>query len=350
MRGLVSALGLALLATAGRAQTPLTVGAVTAAPGEMRNGVIDVPAAADAGTSIPISVVNGAKPGPVLALLAGTHGYEYTSILALPRVREKLEPAKMKGAVILVHLVSPVTFYGRMVYRGPDGKNQNRMYPGDPNGSISERIADRITREVIDKATHVVDMHCGDGNESLRPYSYWPITGSPSLDTATREMALGFGLDYIVLSRDRPNDPAKSVYTDSTALVRGKPAITVESGGLGQTDEASVAAQAAGALSVIAQLGIMNAPSVRVKKPVWVDRSQVVTSPATGIFQPAVRKAQAVAAGSLLGRIYDPYGALLAEVSAPFAGEVLYVVATPPTTKGEPLAFVGQIATTEPKP
>lgn len=350
MRRFVWAAALFVAATTARAEGSLTVGNVTAAPGEKKSGVIAVAAGADAGTSIPITLVNGAKPGPVLALFAGTHGYEYTSIVALPRVLAKLEPGKMKGAVILVHMVSPVTFYGRMIYRGPDGKNQNRMYPGDAKGTISDRIAERLTAEVIDKSTHLVDMHCGDGNESLRPYSYWPIVGNPALDNATKEMALAFGLPYIVLNRDRPKDPAKSVYTDSTALARGKPAITVESGGMGLTDEASVAAQAAGALSVVAQLGIMDGPSARVARPVWIDKAEIVTSPATGVFIAAVEKAKPVEAGAVLGRVYDPYGALLAEVKAPFAGEVLYVIGTPPTTKGEPLAFIGQIAASEPKP
>ena len=109
----------------------------------------------------------------MLALVAGTHGYEYTSILALPRVRARLDPTRMAGSVILVHMANPPTFYGRRIYYSPDGKNLNRVYPGKADGTQSERIAYAITREVIDRATHLADMHCGDGNESLRPYSYW---------------------------------------------------------------------------------------------------------------------------------------------------------------------------------
>ena len=64
----------------------------------------------------------------------------------------------------------------------------------------------------------------------------------------------------------------------------------------------------------------------------------------------AVEKMQSVAEGTLLGRVTDPFGNVLHEVRAPFAGEVLYVVGTPPVTEGEPLAFVGQVAENEPKP
>lgn len=282
--------------------------------------------------------------------MAGTHGYEYTSILALQRLLPRLDPARMSGSVILVHMANPPTFFGRRIYYGPDGKNLNRMYPGKPDGTISERIAHVITQEIIGKATHLADMHCGDGNESLRPYSYWMIGGVPQVDEASKQMALAYGLDHIVVDRQRPADPAKSVYTATTAILQGKPAITTESGGMGLTDDAAVTAHEAGALSLIAHLKIMEAPSVRVDTPIWITRSEVVRSPVDGIWKPAVEKMQPVATGTLLGRIQDPFGKLLKEIRAPFAGEILYVVATPPVMTDEPLAMVGQITEIEPKP
>src|SRR5262245_37631815 len=328
----------------------LSVGPVKAGPGEAVSGWLDVPDGPDPGARIPVSVVHGAKPGPVLALIAGTHGYEYTSIVASPRILARLDPRRMSGSVILVHLANPPAFYGRRIYYGPDGKNLNRVYPGRSDGSNSERIAYALTTQVIEQATHLADLHCGDGNESLRPYSYWQISGNPEVDAASKQMALAFGLEYIIVDRERPKDPARSMYTSNTAILRGKPAITVESGGMGVTDEASVAAQERGALSLVAALGIMDGASARVAKPVWIARGEVLRAPATGVWRPAVEKAQTVAAGALLGRMHDPFGKVLAEVHAPFGGEILYVVGTPPVSEGEPLAFVGEIAAGEPSP
>ena len=340
MRNTLPPLLIALFAVTALAREPLMVGSAAAQPGTKASGWIDVPAASDPGTKIPVSVVHGAKDGPVLALVAGTHGYEYTSIIALQRLLPKLDPARMRGSVILVHMANPPTFYGRRIYYGPDNKNLNRMYPGDPNGTISERIAHAITTQVIDQATHLIDMHCGDGNESLRPYSYWMLGGDERIDAASREMVLAYGLDHIVIDRNRPTDPKRSVYTSTTGTVRGKPSITVESGGMGLTDEASVAAQEAGALSVLAHLGIMDAPSVKVTTPVWYERTEVLRAPATGVWRPVVDKMHTVAKGALLGTILDPFGNTLSEIRAPFAGELLYVVGTPPVSEGEPLAFV----------
>jgi len=351
-RGLPRPIGalavLALAAATSRAQAPppLKVGSAVARPGETAFGVLDVPAAADPGASVPVSVVHGAAPGPVLALVAGTHGYEYTSVMALPRVLARLDPKRMKGAVILVHLANPPGFYERRIYRNADGKNLNRVYPGKADGTQTERIAFAVTREVIDQSTHLIDMHCGDGNEWLWRYSYWQVTGDAKMDAAGKELALAFGFDHIVIDRERPKDAQKSLYTANTAVLRGKPAITVESGGLGATDEASVMGQESGALSVIAHLGIQDFPSVRVDKPLFVDRSEVLTAPETGVWRWTVDVRQNVAAGALVGRVHDAYGKVLAEVRAPFSGEVLYVVATPPVTKGEPVAFIGRVTET----
>jgi predicted deacylase len=346
---LVVALGLGAPAPAAE-RTELRVGGVAASPGQSVSGYLVVPDGVDPGTRIPVTVVHGARPGPVLALVAGTHGYEYPPVLALQRLRARLDPAALSGSVILVHLANPATFYGRRVYYSPDGKNLNRVYPGRADGTLSDRIAFAITSEVIASATHLVDVHCGDGNESLRPYAYWQVTGDARLDEAGKQMVLAFGLDHVVVDRERPADPDHTMYTSNTAVRRGKPAITVESGGMGSTDEASVERLEAGALSLMAHLRMLEAPSVRVEHPLWIDRAQVVTSPATGVWHPAVDQKENVAKGALIGRITDPFGNVTHEVRAPFAGEVLYVVATPPVTEGEPLAFVGHVAEVEPKP
>src|SRR5712692_8874174 len=82
------------------------VGPIAAARGEARSGFLEIPAGVDAGTQVPITIIHGAKPGPVLALVAGTHGYEYSPVLALNRIKPKLDPRKLKGTIILVHVAN----------------------------------------------------------------------------------------------------------------------------------------------------------------------------------------------------------------------------------------------------
>jgi hypothetical protein len=308
------------------------------APGELRIA----PRGGDSGTTVPFTVINGASAGPVLALVSGTHGMEYVPIVASQRLRTAIDPRSLRGAVILVHVANMPSFLGRTIYYSPvDGKNLNRVFPGRPDGTVSERIADAITREVIARATHVVDLHCGDGNESLRPYSYWITTGDPKVAEAGRAMALAFGLDHIVVDRERPADPAASVYLSNTAITRGKPALTTETGGMARVDEESIALVLRGVDGLMRHLGMRSDGPAPVTAPVLIERNEVLRASGTGIFYADVEKGHTVAKGTRLGRVTDFHGRVLEEVVAPFDGEVLYVVGTPPISKGEPVAMIG---------
>src|SRR5688572_29006659 len=169
-----------VVATSTHAQVwgPLTVGGITAQPGQKASGMIAVPARADSGTQIPITVIRGRQAGPTLALIAGTHGSEVAPTVALQRLRAEVDANELRGTLLLVHVANMPSFLGRTIYYSPiDGKNLNRVYPGKANGSVSERIAHAITTEIIERADYLVDMHAGDGNESLRPYTYWNKLG-----------------------------------------------------------------------------------------------------------------------------------------------------------------------------
>jgi uncharacterized protein len=332
-----------LSAATASAQSPFTVGPVSAAPGTVAAGALEVPArSGDAGTTIPISVIHGAQPGPVLALIAGTHGMEYVPIVALQRMRTAIDPKALRGTIVMVHVANMPSFLGRTIYYSPiDGKNLNRVYPGKPDGTISERIADAITRDVITRATHVVDLHCGDGNESLRPYSYWIATGDPKVADAGRAMALAFGLDHIVVDRERPLDAGASVYTSNTAILRGKPALTTETGGMAMVDEGSIALVERGVEGLMKHLGMRADGPAPVSSPILIERSVVLRAGVTGIFYAEVERGHTVATGTRIGRITDFHGKTIEEVRAPFDGEILYVVGTPPVSKGEPVGMVG---------
>ena len=344
MRLLAITIACALTTTVVHAQG-FTVGDVTAQRGTLASGELTIaPLAGDAGARVPFSIIHGAKPGPVLALVAGVHGQEYTPVLALQRLRTAIDPATLAGTVVMVHVANMPSYTARTIYYSPvDRKNLNRVFPGRADGTLSERIAERITREVIDRATHVVDLHCGDGNESLRPYVYWITTGAPEVAEMGRKMALASGFDHIVIDRERPTDPARSIYLSNTAVLRGKPALTVESGFLAVPDEASVARLERAVAGWLKLLGMRATGPDPVQHVVWIDRSEVLTSKYTGIWYPEVERGHTVAQGTLIGRVTDFFGKTVQEIRAPFGGEVLYVVGTPAMNEGEPVAFIGQI-------
>jgi predicted deacylase len=334
------------MAAAEPPRSSFTAGPVTAAAGERSSGMLPVPAAKDEGTTIPITIVHGVKPGPVLALIAGNHGYEYAPIMALQRLLPRLDAKQMAGTVIMVHVANMPSFLRRTIYYSPvDGKNLNRAYPGKTDGTLSERIAYQITKEVIERADYVIDLHCGDGNESLRPYSYWDVNvADPSVLERSKQLALAFGLDHIVMDRERPRDPAASVYCSTTATTRGKPAITIESGGLGMTDDASIARIEWGVTNVMRHLKMLEGTAQMVEHPLFIDRNEVLRSTATGIFYPLVERGHTVGKGTRLGYVTDFFGQRLFELRAPFDGAVLYILGTPPVSQSEPLAMIGHIS------
>jgi predicted deacylase len=321
-----------------------TLGSIKAAAGESVSGYLDIDPLNDGGTRIPVSVIRGQNPGPVLALIAGVHGYEYPGITALQRLRKSVRPEDLSGTLILVHVANPPSFYARTIYTSPaDGKNLNRVFPGKKDGTLSERIAYSITLHVIEQADYLVDLHAGDGNEVLRPYVYMPVTGNPQLDAACRGMALAFGLDHIVIDEAPLLPKDASLYTDQTALVRGIPAITTETGQLGSNDPYWVGLAEHGITNLMRHLGMLKgAPEVN-EDVVWLSGYEVIRSPATGLFEASVRDGYAVAENGLLGHLVDVFGDRITDVRAPFAGIVNYVIGTPPVSEGEPLAMISRI-------
>jgi predicted deacylase len=321
----------------------LTVGSAAGRAGEKVSGFIDVPAGIHPGARIPVTVVTGTRPGPTLALTAGIHGSEPSPILALQRVRAELDPAQLGGTVIIVQIANVPSFERRTIYYGPfDQKNLNRVFPGKSDGTGSECIAHAITTQVIDQCDCLVDMHSGDGNEALRPYSYWNKLGvDASVDARACEMALAFGLDHIVIDEGRPRDVNASLFCSNTAHVRGKPAVTTEAGEVGVPTDEMVMLNVRGAFRVMRHLDMLPGPKEKVEHPVWIQPSDVLYSPAAGLWYPAVRPNQHVAKGALLGSLTDYFGAPLEDVRAPYSGLIIYVVSSPAMAKGEPVAMIG---------
>jgi predicted deacylase len=325
--------------------TTFTVGTATAGRGQKATGSIEVPAGSDAALSIPVAIFHGARPGPVLALVSGAHGTEYASIIALEKLIWTLNPTEISGTVIIVPLVNIPSFKQKVPHLNPvDRKNMNRMYPGKMDGTQTDRASFLITKQVVEQCDHLIDLHGGDTDESLRPYSYWTKTGNEKHDRISREMVLAFGLDHIVISTDRPKDPQASRYLENTATTRGKPSITVEAGHAGTVEADEVSALTRGCLSVMRYLKMLPGTATMIEHPVWIDKVVSLTSEQTGMFYPLVRRGAYVEQGMKVGYLTDYLGKLIFEARAPASGVILYICAVPSMTKGATIANVGVVA------
>ncbi len=331
--------------SAAQERTTFTVGTATAARGQKATGVIAVPAGSDAALNIPVAVFHGTKPGPVLAVVAGAHGTEYASIIALERLLGVLNPAALSGTVIVVPLINLPSFEQKVPHVNPvDGKSMNRFYPGKPDGTQTERASYFITKQVVEQCDHLIDLHGGDLDESLRPYSYWTKTGNEAQDRISREMVLAFGLDHIIISADRPKDPMASRYLENTASTRGKPSLTAEAGYAGTVEADDVGALLNGCLNVMRYLRMLPGVATVIEHPVWFEQVVTVASEQAGIFYPLVRRGTYIEQGMRVGYVTDYLGKPLFEARAPVAGVVLYICAVPSMAKGATIANIGVVA------
>ena len=328
--------------TEAQTRPTFTVGTATASRGQKATGTIEVPAGSDAALSIPVAVFHGAKPGPVLALVSGAHGTEYASIVALQKVIGLLNPAEISGTVIVIPLINIPSFEQKVPHVNPvDRKSMNRFYPGKMDGTQTERASFLITKQVVEQCDHLIDLHGGDLDESLRPYAYWTKTGNLKQDDISREMLIAFGLDHIIISADRPKDPQASRYLENTATTRGKPSITVEAGHAGTVETDDVNALVDGCLSVMRYLKMLSGQPMAIEHPVWIERVSTVVSDQTGMFYPLVKRGTWVEQGMKLGYVTDYLGKVVFEARAPMPGIVLYICAVPSMTKGATIANVG---------
>jgi predicted deacylase len=328
------------------AQNNFTLGSASAASGQKATGVLEVPAGSDAATTIPVVVVHGAKPGPVLALVSGSHGTEYASVIALEKLIQALDPAQLSGTVLILPLVNTASFEQKVPHLNPvDGKNMNRFYPGKADGTQTERASWVITKQVIERCDYLIDYHGGDLDESLTPYAYWPKSGNAKQDAITHDMAMAFGLNTIIVWADRPKDPNASRYLDNTANTRGKPAIAVEAGYAGTVQTDDVQSLVNGTLSVVRYLKMLPGAPAVVEHPVWIGKIDTVASDQTGIFYPLVQRGAYVEAGMKIGYVTDYFGKTILEARAPAAGVILYICSVPSMKKGDTVAYVGEITT-----
>jgi uncharacterized protein len=322
-----------------------SVGTASAARGQKSTGYLEVPAGVDAASNLPVVVINGVKPGPVLALVTGAHGTEYVSIIAVEKLIQALDPAQISGTVILLPLVNIQSFEQKVPHVNPvDNKSMNRFYPGKADGTQTERASFLITKQVIDRCDFLIDYHGGDLDESLRPYAYWAPTGKETQDHVSKEMVLAFGLDHIILWRERPTDLAATRYLDNTATVRGKPSIVVEAGYAGTVNAEDVALLVDGTLSTMRALKMLPGDARPVENPVWMDKLVDVISDGPGIWYPLVKRGSYVQEGMKLGYVTDYFGKTILEPRALAAGILLHINAVPSLKKGDNIADIGVLA------
>jgi hypothetical protein len=316
--------------------TTLSVGDLEAPPGHVARGHVPV-TAAGLTVPLPLALVNGSQDGPTLVVTAGIHGGEYPCVEAAARLARALDPAAVRGRMIIVPSANPVAFRARAIYvTPPDGKNLNREFPGSAGGTFTSAWARWLFENVIRGADAYIDMHGGDMIEALVPFTAWNRTGRPEVDDVARRMAEAYGIVHIV---ERDVQGLHGM-THAAAAHAGIPALLTEAGGQGVWDEESVRILHDGVLRVMAALGMAD-PLPGEVEPVVVHPGWTwLRSEHDGLFYPGVRVGDVVAEGQDLGRVADVWGETLQALVAPVGGLVLFEVTSLAMNTGDPLLAI----------
>lgn len=310
------------------ARPTITVGTATVNRGETMYGELRVPAGVDSGYNIAVAVIHGAKPGRVVAFVAGAHGTEYTSSVALTRLIAKIDPAKLAGTVIVVPLVNVASFEQMTVHVNPvDRKGMNNGFPGTKDGTQSQRGVAAVAEQVVAQADIIVDLHGGDIDEDLRPYTYWTRIGDTAKDAEMKKMVMAFGIDHVIL---RDADVANAGRTlGGYSLGLGKLSIVAEAGRSGVVLPTDVNTLVNGSLNVLGSLGMIVRTVKPVATPVYITAGTRVTADKVGMWYPTVLRDTRVKKGQVVGYTTDYVGRKTGEVKSPVDGLVTFIRTVP---------------------
>lgn len=274
---------------------------------------------------VPCFEARGAAEGPTLTVIAGVHGCEYTSQLALRNFMRGLDDTVLRGRIRAVPTLNLASFYGRLPFVGPDGLNLNRSFPGNSEGSYSEALAHEVTARLITGSDYFIDLHAGDMVEDLTPFTLYEES---AVMEKSRMLAETFGYPLCIC---QPS-VGRTVTGSSTGVAAdlGVPAIIAENGGRGLVEGGPVQGHINGLVRVVSALGMMPSlvdleplPVRHMSRFVWLRTSQ------NGWWWPQVRVGQDVREGDRLGEVLDLFGDVLEEVVSPEGGVPAFITSSP---------------------
>ena len=281
-----------------------------------------------AGLDIPVVELTGAGDGPRLTVLAGVHGCEYAPMAAVRRWTKALAERELRGSVRAVPVLNLPAFRARTPFLVPDdGKNLNRCFPGNPEGTVADRLAHAAFTQLIEGSDALIDVHAGDMVEALEPFALYDA--GPA-EARALELATAYGLGYVIRQEPGP-DRAVGGTTSTAAAEIGIPAIIAEAGGCGLVETAAVDAHVRGLDQVLAVLGMTDGPpAAPAAAPVRLGRFLWLRSVSEGWWEPSVRPGEQVAEGQVLGTVSSLDGAqVLQSVTAPAPGVPMFITSSP---------------------
>jgi hypothetical protein len=309
-------------------QKPIEIAGVTVKPGNRQS--IDIPLPSfytHSSVNMPVHVIHGRRPGPVLLVSATIHGDEINGVEIIRRLLVNKSMDRIQGTLIAIPVVNVYGFVSKSRYL-PDRRDLNRSFPGSENGSMASRLANVLMTQILPHTTHVIDLHTGAVNRENLPQIRAKLQGNPELET----LAKAFGVPVILNAEFLQNS------FRAAAFDKGIGVLLYEAGEALRFDEVSIRAGVRGVLQVMIELG-MRPRSKRPRKveSMVANTSRWVRAGQSGILRALVATGTKVQEGDLLAYINNPLGENNEELTSPIAGIVIGKTNLPLVFAGEAL-------------
>ena len=230
----------------------MVVGTTTIRPGE--RVTVDLPVAdlyTSTSLNMPIKIIRGRQPGPVLFVSAAINGDELNGVEIIRRLLKRKTLRSIRGTLIAIPVVNVHGFLDQSRYL-PDRRDLNRSFPGSAKGSIAARLANLFLREIVAKADVGLDLHTGALHRSNLPQIRANLD-----DTGTLELANAFGAPVVINSNTRDGS------LRACAAKRGMPILIYEAGEALRFDETCIRTGLRGILNVMRYMHML--PAVKIE-------------------------------------------------------------------------------------
>jgi predicted deacylase len=309
-------------------QKPIEIAGVTVKPGSRQS--IDIPLPSfytHSSVNMPVHVIHGRRPGPVLLVSATIHGDEINGVEIIRRLLVNKSIDRIKGTLIAIPVVNVYGFVSKSRYL-PDRRDLNRSFPGSENGSMASRLANVLMTQILPHTTHIIDLHTGAVNRENLPQIRAKLQDNPELEI----LAKAFGVPVILNAEFLQNS------FRAAAFDKGIGVLLYEAGEALRFDEVSIRAGVRGVLQVMVELGMRarskrprNAESMVANTSRWVRAGQ------SGILRSLIATGTKVQEGDLLAYINNPLGENNEQLISPVSGIVIGKTNLPLVFAGEAL-------------
>lgn len=312
----------------------LMIGGEFIARGEQRRVEIPITMLATQGAlTMPVEVIVGDEPGPVLTITSTIHGDELNGIEIIRQLIPLLSPSVLSGSLVAIPIVNVPAFVNQSRYL-PDRRDLNRVFPGKKNGSQASRIAYTLMEQVIKQATHVIDIHAASAHRSNVPQIRASL-----LKPEVISIAKAFGAPFIIHTAER--DGSLRMAANAEGII----SMVYEAGDASRFDKDAIDTGLHGVLGVMHHLDMISTRDIHIKKArrVRTDHSVIfhkhkwVRSTRGGLFRAHVNPGDEVKKDQFLGFIADAFGAGMVVIRAPKSGVVVGLTRNPVVGHGDAL-------------